>query len=465
MLNGITVFAERAWLPTGWASDVAIGIDAAGDVVRADPGSRYEPAMMTRLPGPLVPGMPNLHSHAHQRAMAGMSEFRASGPGADDSFWTWRTVMHRFAEQVTPDILEAVATQLYVEMVKAGYTAVCEFHYMHHDVGGRPYADRAEMAMRLVRAAKRAGTGITMLPVLYASGGYGGKQPNAGQLRFMNDADGLLKIIEGVRAVHAGDPQVRVGIAPHSPRQAPEEAMTPALAGLDAMDPTAPIHIHVAEQEADVEESVAYTGRRPVEWLLEHAAVDERWCLVHATHVNDDEVKGMARRGCVAGICPTTEANLGDGLFPLRDYLEAGGRIGVGSDSHISVSPVEDLRWLEYGQRLVKRRRNIAAPEPGASTAVRLYRDSLAGGAQAAGRPIGGIAVGNRADFLVLDADHPVLVGRADDRLIDSFVFAGNASPISEVWIGGRRLVAGGRHVREQEAADTFARVMRRLDI
>ncbi|MDA0997911.1 MAG: formimidoylglutamate deiminase [Proteobacteria bacterium] len=465
MIDGTTVFAPSARLPGGWATDVAIKIDGAGTIATVTPGAKFATAAMTRAPGPVIPGMPNLHSHAHQRAMAGLSEYRASGAGAEDSFWTWRTVMHRFAEQVTPEILDVVAAQLYVEMIKSGYTSVCEFHYVHHDKAGRRYADPAEMSLRLIGAAKRAGIGITLLPVLYANGGYGGQEPNAGQRRFIAEADELLGIIAAAGKASAGDPEVRVGVAPHSPRHAPKEPLQEILSGLHGIDPTAPIHIHVAEQEKDVEQSLVHTGMRPVEWLLENAAVDERWCLVHATHVTADEVSAMAHRGCIVGICPTTEANLGDGLFPFVDFLDAGGRFGIGSDSHISVSPIEELRWLEYGQRLIKRRRNISAAGPGASTAARLFDGALAGGAQAAARPVGGIAVGNRADFLILDADNPLLVGKQGERLLESLLFAGNQNPISEVWVGGRRVVEAGRHFLEEETATAFAKVMRGLEI
>ncbi len=465
MTNGVTIFGENVLLPDGWARNVAIAINARGDIVSVEEDATFEPEVMARLPGPAIPGMPNLHSHAHQRAMAGMSEYRASGAGAEDSFWTWRDVMHRFAEMVTPDILEAVASQLYVEMVKAGYTAVCEFHYMHHGPGGTPYDDPAEMSMALVRAATRAGIGITLLPVLYQTGGYGGKEPNPGQRRFISDPDLLLTIIDKVRSVHVNDPQVHVGVAPHSPRQVTKDGMKAVIDGLTAMEAHAPIHIHVAEQENDVTDSVEHTGMRPVEWTMENFDVGPRWCLVHATHLTEKETSRLAASGAVAGLCPTTEANLGDGIFPLLPYLGGGGRFGIGSDSHISVSMIEELRWLEYGQRLIKRRRNLAAAGPGESTGVRLYDDALRGGAQAAGRRLGKMGEGCRADFVVLDPTHPLLVGRSGDRVIDSMIFSGNDVPVQEVWIAGKRLVVNGRHVREQDTLDVYTNVIRSLDI
>lgn len=464
MTNGITVFGECVWLSSGWAENVAIKTDPIGTITDIETNATYEPSLMARLPGPAIPGMPNLHSHAHQRAMSGLSEFRASGPGGEDSFWTWRDVMHRFAEVLTPEILEAVATQLYVEMVKAGYTAVGEFHYIHHGPKGVAYDDPSEMSMALIRAATRAGIGITLLPVLYENGGYAGKPANAGQRRFISTPDQLLDIINAVEAIHKADPQVRVGFAPHSPRQVTPEGMQAVFDGVTAMSADAPIHIHVAEQEKDVTESVEYTGKRPVEWVLENFDVGTRWCLIHATHLIESEISALASSGAVAGLCPVTEANLGDGIFPLISYLDQGGRIGIGSDSHNSVSIIEELRLLEYGQRLIKRRRNLAAPGPGGSTGVRLYADSLKGGAQACGRPIGEISKGKRADFVVLNPAHPNLVGRSKDSLIDSMIFSGNTPKFQEVWIGGKRQVANGRHIREQDTLDTYSNVIRGLD-
>ncbi|WNJ98735.1 formimidoylglutamate deiminase [Thalassospiraceae bacterium LMO-JJ14] len=464
MTKGVTVFADNILLAEGWARNVAIGVDARGHISDISVNAAFEPELMARLPGPAIPGMPNLHSHAHQRAMAGLSEYRASGAGAEDSFWTWRDVMHRFAEMVTPEILEAVASQLYVEMVKAGYTAVNEFHYVHHGPGGVPYADPAEMSMALIRAATRAGIGITLMPVLYETGGYAGREPNPGQRRFISNPDQLVGIIEAVHAIHAADPQVHIGVAPHSPRQVTPEGMRKVIEGLSALEAHAPIHIHVAEQEKDVSESVEFTGLRPVEWVMENFDVGPRWCLVHATHLTEKEVTQIAGSGAVVGLCPATEANLGDGIFPLLPYLEQGGRFGIGSDSHISISVVEELRWLEYGQRLIKRRRNLAAAGPGESTGMRLYDDALRGGAQASGRRLGKIGLGCRADFVVLDPSHPLLVGRSGDRMIDSMIFSGNSPCIQEVWIAGKRQVVDGRHIRERDTLDVFSKIITALD-
>lgn len=454
------IFAEMAWLPEGWAKNVRVEIDDTGDILSVLTNQQTVNGDV-HAQGHLMPGMINLHSHAHQRAMAGMSEFRASGEGGEDSFWTWRVAMHAFAKVLTPEMLETIATQLYVEMVKAGFTSVCEFHYMHHDAKGELYAEPAEMSLALVRAAQTAGIGLTMLPVLYSQGGYLGKEPNEGQRRFICTPDQLLKIISRLQVDAQNNPMLAVGVAPHSPRQVSEHAMREVIGALLDNDPEAPIHIHVAEQEKDVSESVDVTGQRPVEWTMSHFDVGPQWCLIHATHLTDQETDDLAASGAVAGLCPTTEANLGDGIFPLGRYLDAGGVFGIGSDSHISVSMVEELRWLEYGQRLIRRRRNVSAAGPGGSTASRLYAGALKGGAQVTGRAVGEIATGKRADFVVLDPDNPTLVGKSGERLFDSAIFAGNANVIRDVWVGGKRCVDNAQHVAENTAFEKFASVIR----
>jgi formimidoylglutamate deiminase len=455
-----TIFADMAWLPNGWAKNIRIAIDEAGNIAAID-ADQTPKADDVHAKGHLMPGMINLHSHAHQRAMAGMSEFRASEAGGEDSFWTWRVAMHAFAKVLTPEMLETIATQLYVEMVKAGFTSVCEFHYMHHDADGTAYAEPAEMSLALVRAAQTAGIGLSMLPVLYSQGGYLGKEPNEGQRRFICSPEQLLSIISRLQTDAADDPMMAVGVAPHSPRQASEDAMREVIGTLLKVDPGAPIHIHVAEQEKDVTESVEVTGQRPVEWTMNHFDVGPNWCLIHATHLTDQETDDLAASGAVAGLCPATEANLGDGIFPLGRYLDAGGVFGIGSDSHVSVSMVEELRWLEYGQRLIRRRRNVSAAGPGGSTATRLYAGALAGGAQVTGRSVGAIAVGKRADFIILDPDNPTLVGKTGERLFDSAIFAGNANIIRDVWVGGVQRVDNAQHVAESLAFEDFAGVMR----
>jgi len=439
------LFAARALLPEGWARDVLFEISADGALTAVTGDAA--PGDASRAQGVVLPGMPNLHSHAFQRAMAGLAE--RAGP-QDDSFWTWREVMYGFLRELGPDQVEAVAAQLYVEMLKAGYTAVAEFHYLHHDRDGRPYADPAEMSRRVVAAAEGAGIGLTLLPVLYGFADFGGVAPGESQRRFLHEPDRFLRLIETLLRDHGGSTQVRIGIAPHSLRAVTPKTLHTAVDGLAALDPAAPVHIHIAEQQREVRDCIAWSGARPVEWLLQNIGPDSRWCLVHATHVTEEETVRVAASGAVVGLCPTTEANLGDGVFPAATFLAAGGAFGIGSDSHISVSPIEELRWLEYGQRLFQRRRNLlAAGSVNASVGASLYRGALAGGAQALGRPIGRLAVGCRADLLVVDADSPALYGKRDDLLLDALVFAGNANPVRDVMVGGAWVVRDGRHPRE----------------
>jgi formimidoylglutamate deiminase len=452
------VFAESALLPKGWARNVLLEIDAAGSLSAVT--SDAEVGTAERLAGPVVPGLPNLHSHAFQRAMAGLAEYAAH---PEDSFWTWREVMYGFVGRLTPEQVEAIAAQLYLEMVKAGYTAVGEFHYLHHGPDGRPYDDLAEMSRRTIAAAARSGIGITQLPVLYGYGGFGAAPAGAGQRRFLNEPERLLRIVEALRADHRHDPQVRVGLAPHSLRAVTPETLAEALSGLEALDAQAPRHIHVAEQVKEVEDCQAWCGQRPVQWLLDHVGLDHRWCLVHATHMQDREIQRLAASGTVAGLCPTTEANLGDGIFPAVSYLDAGGVWGVGSDSHISISPVEELRWLEYGQRLVQQRRNLLRARAGGHIGETLYRQALLGGATALGRPIGALEIGRRADLVVLDDTLPCLAGKSGERLLDAVVFAGNENPVRDVMIGGRWVVQERRHGAEEAIKQNFLQVLSEL--
>ena len=445
---------DRVLTPEGWLAPGRVETGTDGRIAAVEAGEGGE-----RIGGVALPGMPNLHSHAFQRAMAGLTE--RAGPGAD-SFWTWREVMYGFVSRLTPDDVEAIAAQLYCEMLKAGYTAVAEFHYLHHAPDGGPYADLAEMAERVTGAAGRTGIALTLLPVLYNAGGFGGTPVGGAQRRFANDAERLLRIVETMRRRHGANPDFRVGLAPHSLRAVGPESLAGAVAGLDSIDAEAPIHIHIAEQTREVEDCLAWSGKRPVEWLLDNREPGPRWCLVHATHMTADETRAVAATGAVAGLCPTTEANLGDGLFPLETWLEAGGRLGIGSDSHVSISPVEELRWLEYGQRLAARRRNIAAL-PRGSTGARLYATALDGGARAVARDAGAIEAGRMADIVTLDAAHPLLAGKTGDEIVDSCIFAGNANLVRDVMVGGSWVVRDGRHPEEDAIARDFVRTMERL--
>jgi formimidoylglutamate deiminase len=444
-----TYRAGHLWRDGGWQEAAALATHDGRVVPAADaPGES--------LGQWVLPGMPNLHSHAFQRAMAGLTERRGH---AVDSFWSWRETMYAFAATIGPEALQAIAAQLYVEMLKAGYTHVCEFHYLHHQPDGRPYAQPEIMSLALIEAAREAGIALTLLPVLYISGGFDGRALAARQLRFGHTVDSYLQLLETLRRRESGD--LRVGIALHSLRAVPEHAMREVLASDNAME--TPIHIHIAEQIGEVQDCLAMRGARPVEWLFDHADVDGRWCLVHATHLTAAETTQLARSGAVAGLCPTTEANLGDGLFPLAAYQDAGGTLGIGSDSHISISPVEELRWLEYGQRLATRHRNVAARHEGDSVGETLWRAALRGGAQASGLPTGELRDGARADLIVLDESSPLLAARDACSLLDSFLFAGNTPLVRHVMTGGRWQVRDFVHRDQDRIAARYREVVSRL--
>lgn len=429
---------ESAWLPNGWADDVGVALQggAFAEVVVGAPPD-YGPSLRGRA----IPGLPNLHSHLFQRAMAGLAERR--GPGAD-SFWSWREVMYAFLARLDPEDMESIAAMAMVEMLESGFTALAEFHYLHHQPDGTPYADPAEMAGRIAAAAAATGMGLTLLPVLYSHGGFGPQPPGPGQKRFLNATDAFLRLCDASARAIAPLADARLGVAPHSLR-----AVTGTqIKELVAARPEGPLHIHVAEQVAEVEACLEWSGQRPVQHLLATQPVDARWCLIHATHMAPAEITDLAASGAVAGLCPITEANLGDGLFPAAGY---GGAWGVGSDSNVEISAPGELRLLEYGQRLLHRGRNMMARGEGRSTGEDLYRAALLGGTQACGRDIGRIEPGARADLVLLDLD----------ATLDQFIFV--RPRISRVMTGGVFVVEEGRHFARDQVAAGFARTMARL--
>ncbi|QND65316.1 formimidoylglutamate deiminase [Mesorhizobium loti] len=445
------IFAEQALLPNGWHNNVRLTF-AKGRITTVEPGA-------TALAGDerhaiLLPGMPNLHSHAFQRGMAGLAELR--GPSAD-SFWSWREVMYRFALSMAPDQVEAVAAQLYVEMLEAGFSRVGEFHYLHHDRDGKPYANLAEMAERIAAAANETGIGLTLLPVFYAHSSFGGAAPNEGQRRFINDVGRFARLVEKCRESVRVLNQAVVGVAPHSLRAATPEELT----AVAAIAPDGPIHIHIAEQVKEVEDCLAWSGARPVEFLLANAKVDKRWCLIHATHMTDAETVAMAKSGAIAGLCPITEANLGDGTFAAPLFREHGGRFGVGSDSNVLIGLPDELRQLEYSQRLAHRARNVLAVA-GGSTGRALFDAALDGGSVALGADASQIAAGASADLVSLDPKNPSLAGKSGDAILDAWIFA-NGSKVDCVWVHGLKQVSGGRHVKREAVAERFRSVMTAL--
>ena len=444
--------AARALTPDGWKSDVRVTIEN-GAIMSVETGAGEQER--DERHAIMAPAPANLHSHAFQRAMAGLAEVRGE---ETDTFWTWRETMYRFALMMSPDDLEAVAAQLYVEMLEAGFAAVAEFHYLHHAPDGSPYAQPAEMAARILSAARRVGIGVTLLPVFYAHSTFGGAAPRPEQRRFLCDLHSFARLLEDCRELIKANEGETLGVAPHSLRAVTpdelSEIMTLAGDGL--------IHIHAAEQVKEVEDCIASLGVRPVRWLLDHAGVDERWCLVHATHMDQGETQDLARSGAVAGLCPVTEGNLGDGIFNAADYIHAGGCYGVGTDSNVAIGVAAELRQLEYAQRLRQRARNVCSL-PGASCGRTMLEAAWLGGAQALGRNSGRLAPGAAADILTFRADHPTLVGKEDDQILDAWIFSVGNPLVDCVWSGGLKIVADGRHVFRDQIGVQFAKTMREL--
>ena len=453
MSGDSSLFARAALLPDGWAENVRLTV-VDGIIAEVEMGAAVQ--LQDEVHSAILPGMPNLHSHAFQRGMAGLAERR--GPSAD-SFWTWRETMYRFVERVGPEELKAIAALAYVEMLECGFTRVGEFHYLHHDANGGRFSDPAEMSRAIVAAAAETGIGLSLLPVFYAHAGFGGAPLTEGQRRFGHDLEGFARLIDAARAAAASLPDAVVGIAPHSLRAVtPEEltALLPLAAG-------APIHIHIAEQLREVEDCLRWSRARPVEWLIDNVAVDAQWCLIHATHMTGPETARLAASGAVAGLCPITEANLGDGLFPAQAFLAGGGRIGIGSDSNVLIDLSEELRLLEYGQRLTARARNILSTDDQPSTGENLYREALKGGALALGVGASEIAAGRPADLISLDFDHPALFGRDPGRLLDSWIFAAGSRGVDCVWRRGHKVVSGGQHVSRGAVVDRYRGILGKL--
>lgn len=454
------LWAPQAWVQGQWRSDVMLTVDVNGQLLEVRTGMAAPPGA-TRLPGPVLPGMVNAHSHAFQRAFAGLAERRS---GERDDFWSWRDRMYAVALRVTPEQLRAIATQLYTEMLQGGYTQVCEFHYLHHDADGSRYADPAEMSLALVQAAQDAGIGITLLPVLYQRAGFTQATLREDQRRFASTVELVRTLSSRVNALMS--PLARAGLAVHSLRAAPAEAVQELALQARFLD--GPVHIHIAEQTAEVDDCLAATGLRPIEWLARHVPLDHRWHLVHATHTTPGEIEAVRRSGAGVVICPSTEANLGDGLCDLPGWLASDTPLSIGSDSHMSRSWVDELRWLEYGQRLRLRRRNVAAqPEragPGQdATAAVLLQRALGGGGAAAGFHEWGLTVGARADLLVLDPQAPGLLGVPGSHQLDALLFATDAPAFQQVWVGGRCVVDGGEHMQRGPTAARFAATMQQL--
>ncbi|HEY2069596.1 MAG TPA: formimidoylglutamate deiminase [Rhizomicrobium sp.] len=445
----MSLWFQTALLPSGWTAKVRFTL-SAGRIARVEAG--VEPGAGDERHAIAIPGLANVHSHAFQRGMAGLAETR--GPEGDN-FWTWREVMYRFLDRLEPEDVEAIAALAYIEMLETGFTRVGEFHYLHNTPSGATYDDVAELAERIAAAASATGIGLTLLPVFYAHSNFGGAPPVPGQRRFINSVDGFAALMARCAKIVASLDDANLGVAPHSLR-----AVTPEeLAAILPM--RGPVHIHVAEQVKEVEDSVAWSGARPVEWLLDNAPVNQRWCLVHATHMTGHEAAALAQRCAVAGLCPVTEANLGDGIFPMEDFLAFDGRYGIGTDSNVLIDPAGELRALEYAQRLLRRARNLVPRTQGQSTGRALFDGALAGGAQALGQGATGLRDGAPADLMSFASGQPSLEGRSGDAILDSWIFAGARADC--VWRFGRQVVTGGRHPLRGPVEERYRQAMRRV--
>jgi formimidoylglutamate deiminase len=455
------IWFKTALLPDGWADDVRFTM-ANGRIARIQTQVAAEPE--DERYGIAVPGLPNVHSHTFQRALAGRAERRGVPPDGsasrdEDTFWTWREQMYRSLDRLDPDDIESIAAQAFVEMLEAGFTRVGEFHYLHNDQAGKPYANSAETAERIISAAHATGIGLTLLPVFYAHAGFGGLPPAAGQRRFTHTLDSFARMMESAARAGAGVEGFNLGIAPHSLRAVSPTELTQLLPlGVDR-----PVHIHVAEQLREVEDCLNWSGARPVQWLLDHAPVDRSWCLIHATHTTEAELTAVAARAAVVGLCPGTEANLGDGIFAAAVFLASGGQFGIGTDSNVLIDLAGELRQLEYAQRLTRRARNVLCSAARPSTGRNLFEMALVGGSQALGLPSVGFTEGQSADMVSLDPKHPSLASRIGDTLLDSWLFAARDSPVDTVWRAGRKWVVQGRHIAHETVCERFRAVLGKL--
>ena len=446
-----TYFIKKALLSQGWAKNVRLGVDDKGLIVSLKTNVSAE--QDDHRLGLVIPGLVNCHSHAFQRAMAGLTEYQVS---PTDTFWSWRKTMYRFANLVSPEDLQDIASYLYLEMIKQGYTSVAEFHYVHHQPNGKPYSSVSQLSQSVINAANIAGINLTLLPVLYMNAGFGDQALLDDQKRFGNSVDSYLALHDEATRYCSHQSQHSVGMALHSLRAVPASSMTEVISHFKSRVHSCPIHIHIAEQTQEVEQSIKALGKRPVEWLLDNHDIDKQWCLIHATHMTPKETAEVAKSGATVGICPTTEANLGDGFFPLRQYLDDGGQIAIGSDGNTCTNPMEELRWLEYGQRLLSRTRNVASDDRERHTGTNLYSHYLEGGARSIGQKTGALKLGGRADLIVLDDNSADLANIAADSILDVLVFGTSQSLIKDVMVNGTWKITNYHHADEERIRNTF---------
>lgn len=457
------LYAENILIGSQWQADKTLSIDAEGVITSIESGK--DPQAIT-LNGSVIPGMVNCHSHAFQRAFAGYSEYRGQtdlGVDIEDSFWSWRDIMYRFVAKMTPEDAHTVASFVYVEMLKAGYTSVAEFHYLHHQAGGAHYDDPAEMSHQIINAASSTGIGLTHLPVLYSYAGFGEVTPTEAQGRFIHATEDYLKLIDRVDKNYTAQNNFQLGIAPHSLRAVSSTQLEEIIPHIRAINNKAPIHIHISEQIQEVNDCLKHYGQRPVKWLLDNHTMDENWCLIHATHLTDGETRNLAESGAVVGICPLTEANLGDGIFPTVEYLTGGGKFAIGSDSHIGINVAEELRLLEYGQRLSRHQRAVLVDKNCSSVGQYLYTKATRDGADAIGQNVGEIAIGKRADLVVLNPDHPSMLCKKGSFILDAAIFACTELPVKDVYVAGKQVVESGQHNLDSQLKENYKSVLTRI--
>ncbi|WNC72477.1 formimidoylglutamate deiminase [Thalassotalea psychrophila] len=450
------LFAENILLASGWQQNKTLHID--NGLIKAITDGQDKDAELAK--GAVIPGMVNCHSHAFQRGFAGFSE---QGSESNDSFWTWRKIMYQFLDNISTEQAEIIAKQLYIEMLKAGYTRVAEFHYLHHDKCGANHQQLAAMAKAIFNAAGDTGIGLTMLPVMYRFSGFGPLEPNDGQKRFINSIEQFNQLVSDCFVMAKDNDNANVGIAPHSLRAVDKESLVAAVKHVRSLDEKAPVHVHISEQQKEVQDCLAHYGKRPVQWLLDNMELDQHWCLIHATHIDEQEVAGIIKTKAIAGICPTTEANLGDGIFPTTEFMAQGGQVAIGSDSHISVSAIEEIRLLEYAQRLIKQQRAILANSETRSVGQNLWQHTAKAGALSTSSNTGELAIGKQADLLVLDESKTRLFANQNKFILDSMMFASQNNPITDVMVNGNWCVVGGEHAEQTSSADEFAQVLKDL--
>ncbi|PHS14440.1 MAG: formimidoylglutamate deiminase [Kangiella sp.] len=450
------VYAENILIGSDWQTEVTLTID--NGIITSISSGKEEDAVA--LNGPVIPGMINCHSHAFQRAFAGFSEYRGN---TEDSFWSWRDIMYKFVAKMSPEDAHVVAKFVYIEMLKAGYTSVGEFHYLHHQANGVKYDDPAEMSHQVIMAADEVGISITHLPVLYTYAGFGKKDPSKEQSRFIHSTQDYLELVNQLNKNYSNRSNFKLGIAPHSLRAVSREQLNEIIPFIRQLNPKAPIHIHIAEQLKEVDDCLVFYKQRPVEWLLNNFEMDEHWCLIHATHLTEQEIKNTANSGAVVGICPLTEANLGDGIFPTAEFSKFGGKFAIGSDSHIGINVAEELRLLEYAQRLIKHQRAVMVDDNCKSVGQYIFTKTCKDGASSLNQNAGEIAVGRDANFLVLDENEPSLFSKKDSFILDASIFACNQLPVKDVYVAGEKVIENGHHRLQEEAKKQYRKVLKKL--